>query len=383
MPQPLSNPDKNRMRSLPFKLLMLCVLLPPVLYLLTVSFMETYLQKKYNKEVNNVYLSDMNDILNGLTSVKTSIRKNIETYVSKNSLLKAGGAIDIRITTKGGDILYPATYQNFTEDNLTTDPVKLAGKNFALLNEGIEVSVGVKILHTSLLAISLLLFYELIFLGGLYQYYRTVRSNIRREERQKAEELGRLQELEARRQEQIQALSQEKELLLSDYDVLQSTFEKEKSQLEKTEEDLFLEIETLEKKLTEIDILKEKIQELETSHQAINKQKEKTADRLGKRFKALYKNIDITPRALDSLLDMTEEMGLKAEELIHQLNADAALVTVKRKVFTKKGNTTAFEVSFAYNGRFYFRKSKDNRVEILTIGTKNTQQKDLTYIDGL
>ena len=80
---------------------------------------------------------------------------------------------------------------------------------------------------------------------------------------------------------------------------------------------------------------------------------------------------------------MTEEMGLKAEELIHQLNADAALVPVKRKVFTKKGNTTAFEVTFAYNGRLYFRKSKDNRVEILTIGTKNTQQKDLTYIDSL
>jgi hypothetical protein len=325
----------------------------------------------------------MNDILNGLTSVKSSIRKNIETYVSKNIFLKAGGAIDIRITTKGGDILYPATYQNFTEDNLTTDPVKLAGKNFALLNEGIEVSVGVKIRHTSLLAISLLLFYELIFLGGLYLYYRTVRANLRQEERQKAEELGRLQELEVRRQEQIQELSQEKELLLSDYDVLQTTFEKEKSQLEKTEEDLFLEIETLEKKLTEIDILKEKIQELETSHQAVARQKEKAADRLGKRFKALYKNTDITPRALDSFLDMTEEMGLKAEELIHQLNADAALVPVKRKVFTKKGNATAFEVSFAYNGRLYFRKSKDNRVEILTIGTKNTQQKDLTYIDSL
>jgi hypothetical protein len=384
MPQPLSpKPDKNRMRSLPFKVLMLCVLLPPVLYLLTVSFMETYLQKKYEKEVNNVYLSDMNDILNGLTSVKSSIRTNIETYLNKSVFLKAGGAIDVRITTKGGDILYPATYQNFTEDNLTTDPVTLAGKNFALLNEGIEVSVGVKIRHTSLLAISLLLFYELIFLGGLYLYYRTVRSNIRREERQKAEELGRLQELEARRQEQIQELSQERELLLSDYDALQSTFEKEKSQLEKTEEDLFLEIETLEKKLTEIDMLKEKIQELETSHQAINKQKEKAVDRLGKRFKALYKNIDITPRALDSLLDMTEEMSLKAEELIHQLNADAALVPVKRKVFTKKGNTTAFEVSFAYNGRLYFRKSKDNRVEVLTIGTKNTQQKDLTYIDSL
>ena len=286
------------MRSLPFKLLMLCILLPPVLYLLTVSFMETYLQHKYDKEINNVYLSDMNDILNGLTSVKNSVSTAIETYLDKNLFLKAGGAIDVRVTTKGGAILYPATYQNFTEDNLMTDPVKLAGKNFALLNEGIEVSVGVKIRHTSFLAISLLLFYEFLFLGGLYQYYRMVRLNIRREERQKAEELGRLQELETRRQEQIQEFSQEREMLLSDYDVLQSTFEKEKSQLEKTEEDLFLEIETLEKKLTEIDVLKEKIQELETNHQTINKQKEKAADRLGKRFKALYKNIDLTPGPL-------------------------------------------------------------------------------------
>jgi hypothetical protein len=40
-------------------------------------------------------------------------------------------------------------------------------------------------------------------------------------------------------------------------------------------------------------------------------------------------------------------------------------------------------VTFAYNGRLYFSKSKENRVEVLTIGTKNTQQKDLTYIDSL
>ena len=379
----VQNPDKIRMRILPFKLLILCILLPPLLYLLTVSFLETYLQQKYDKEINNVYLSDMNDILNGLTGIKNSINTAIETRLRKNLFLKAGGTIDVRVTTKDGAILYPATYQNSAEDNLTTDPAKLAEKNFALLNQGIEVSVGVKIRHTSLLAISLLLFYELIFLGGLYQYYRNVRSNVRREELQKANELNRLQELETRRQEQIQQLSQEREVLLSDFDQLQSTFEKEKSQLEKTEEDLFLEIETLERKLSEIDILKEKIQELESTHQAINKQKEKATERLGKRFKALYKNIDITSRALDSLVDMTDEMGLKAEELIHQLNADGALVAVKRKVFTKKGNTTAFEVTFAYNGRLYFRKSKENRVEILTIGTKNTQQKDLTYIDSL
>ncbi|RJP89675.1 MAG: hypothetical protein C4518_09790 [Desulfobacteraceae bacterium] len=377
------NSNKVTMRIIPFKLLILCILLPPLMYLMTVSFLETYLQGKYDKGVNNVYLSDMNDILNGLTTLKSSINTSIETYLRNNLFLTTGGILDIRVTTKGGAILYPATYQNSTVDNLTTDPVKLAEKNFALLNEGTEVQVGVKIKHTSFLALGLLLFYELLFLGGLYQYYRKVRSSNRREELEKSSELNRLQELENQRLEQISQLSKERESLLSDYDQLQSTFEKEKSQLEKTEEDLFIEIETLERKLTEIDILKEQIQELESIHQVAVKQKEKAADRLGKRFKALYKNIDITSRALESLVDMNEDMSLKAEEVIHQLNSDSALVPVKRKVFTKKGNTTAFEVTFAYNGRLYFRKSKDNRVEVLTVGTKNTQQKDLTYIDSL
>ena len=382
--QPLAGQsDAVRTRIIPFKLLILCIVLPPMLYLLSLSFLETYLQQKYDKAVNNVYLSDMNNILNGLISVRNSINASILTLFKNNLFLKAGGAIDVRVATKDGTILYPATYQNPAEGNLAADPVKLAEKNFALINQGAEVSVGVKIRHTSFLAISLLLFYELLFLGGLYQYYRKVRSNVRREEHQKIQELNRLQELETRRLAEISALSQEKALLLSDYDALQSTFEKEKSQLEKTEEDLFIEIEILEKKLTEIDALKEKIQEMETSHQGVARQKEKAADRLGKRFKALYKNIDITIRALDSLADMTDEMSLKAEELIHQLNSDAALVPVKRKVFTKKGNATVFEATFAYNGRLYFRRSKDNRVEVLTIGTKNTQQKDLTYIDSL
>ncbi|MFZ2634562.1 MAG: hypothetical protein WA081_01405 [Desulfosalsimonadaceae bacterium] len=375
--------DKAAMRIIPFRLLVLCILVPPMLYLLTVSFLETYLERKYDKGINNVYLSDMNDILNGLTSIKSSINTSIETYLRKNLFLKARGILDIRVTTKGGTILYPATYQNFGADDLTTDPVKLAEKNFALLNEGTEVQVGVKIKHTSFLAIGLFFFYELMFMGGLYQYYRKVRSSNRREEFEKSNELTRLQELENQRLEQISQLSKERESLLSDYDQLQSTFEKEKSQLEKTEEDLFVEIETLERKLTEIDILKEQIQELESIHQVTLKQKEKAADRLGKRFKALYKNIDISSRALECFVDMNEDMSLKAEEVIHQLNSDASLVTVKRKVFTKKGNTTAFELTFAYNGRLYFRKSKDNRIEILTIGTKNTQQKDLTYIDSL
>jgi hypothetical protein len=351
-----------------------------VLYLLTVSGLESRLQKKYEREITNIYLSDMTDILNGLVSVKDAIRESISGYVNQLFFLKIGGQLDIDVTTKQGNILYPATYQNSLFENIATDPPKLAEKNFEVLNEGIDIQVGVNIPHYSLLAVSLLLFYVLIFLGGLYGYYRKVSAKLQQDENLKTTELNRLQEIERERLEQISSLSEERELLQAEYEELQSTFQKEISQAEKTEEDLFEEIASLENKLKEIDQLKEKITDLEKNQTHISRQKDKSLEKLGKRFKVLYKNIDISDRALSNLMDLPEDMGLKAEEVIHQLNNDASLVPIKRKVFSKKGNTTCFEVTFAYNGRLYFRR-QGNQVEILTIGTKNTQARDLVFLE--
>jgi len=38
---------------------------------------------------------------------------------------------------------------------------------------------------------------------------------------------------------------------------------------------------------------------------------------------------------------------------------------------------------FAYKGRLYFSKTKENRIEILMIGDKNSQNKDLEFINNL
>jgi hypothetical protein len=76
-------------------------------------------------------------------------------------------------------------------------------------------------------------------------------------------------------------------------------------------------------------------------------------------------------------------MRLKAEEVIHQINAAPDLVTIKRKVFGKKNRDTVLEVVFAYKGRLYFRKGPGRRVEIVAIGTKNTQERELEYLAGL
>jgi len=355
--------------------------MPPVLYLLSVSTLETYLKDKYEKELTNIYLSDMNNILSGLTPIKDAINDSITVYLKNKIFIKLGGQINVHVTTNQGNILYPATYQDSAFDNFSTDPAQQAEKNFGILNEGVALSVNIKILHYSFIAFALLLFYILIFLTGLYGYYRKISTSIQLDELRKSTELNQLHELQNKKLKEIDLLSEEKEALLSDYDQLKSTLKKEKSQADKTEEDLFEEIEALETKLKENDQLKEKIQELEKVQNRFSRQKDKAVEKLEKRFKTLYKNIEITHRALASLTDMTDEMSLKAEELIHQLNDDPTLVTVKRKVFSKKGKITSFEVIFAYNGRLYFRKTNDNRIKIPIIGSKNTQAKDLLFLE--
>jgi len=65
------------------------------------------------------------------------------------------------------------------------------------------------------------------------------------------------------------------------------------------------------------------------------------------------------------------------------LNEDPSLVTIKRKVFGKKGRQTVLEVVFGYKGRLYFRKKKDGKIDILIIGSKNSQPKDLEFLNTL
>ena len=132
-----------------------------------------------------------------------------------------------------------------------------------------------------------------------------------------------------------------------------------------------------------IDFLKEKTQLHKKDKQKVGKQKTKALNVVDKRFKTLYKNIHITERAIESFIDLTDDIKIKCEEIIHQLNEDPSIVSIKRKVFGRKGRETVFEVIFAYKGRLYFHKTKNNMIEILAIGNKNTQARDLEFINKI
>ena len=152
------------------------------------------------------------------------------------------------------------------------------------------------------------------------------------------------------------------------------------------------EIESLEQKLKrniarqetqqqEISALKEKIQNREKGRRPTRRAR--AADAVKRRFNVLYKNLALKDRAISGYLDLNEELKLKAEEVIHQLNSDPAAVAIKRKVFGGKGQKTVLEVIFGYKGRLYFRNTTEQRVEVLAMGTKNTQARELEFLARL
>jgi hypothetical protein len=130
----------------------------------------------------------------------------------------------------------------------------------------------------------------------------------------------------------------------------------------------------------EIDALRDQIRQYEKARRSEEKQKVRAVEAAGKRFRTLYKKLTVHPRAVEGYIELTDDMRIKAEEIVHQLNENPDQVPIKRKVFGRKGMETVLEVIFAYNGRLYFRRRGDQRIEVLVIGTKNTQNRDLGFI---
>jgi hypothetical protein len=231
-------------------------------------------------------------------------------------------------------------------------------------------------------------------LGILYAHFRLADKKTKIEDLQKRQEIERLKKRESENANRMDALQAEHGNLNTQIGKLRSVLEDQKRKADRNEDDLIEEIEALEGKLSEnlslqstqmaeIGRLSDTIQGDEKGRQKDHRKRIKASDSVKKRFNALYKNISVHDRAIGGFVELNEEMKIKAEEVIHRLNEDPAMVTIKRKVFGRKGQQTVLEVIFAYKGRLYFRKTKERRVEVLAIGTKNTQARELEFLARL
>ncbi|RLC10218.1 MAG: hypothetical protein DRI57_20740 [Deltaproteobacteria bacterium] len=382
------------MRFFSFKILILCILLPPIFYVFSVQYAENYLQRRYAAEIEDVYIGDTQPLLDGNIWLKDAVSQNINRYLQESRLISLGVKADITVITKQGTILYPPVFENESDILPAEDSMRVAADNFKLMNEGLVINLDLKIRHNTLLSNVILLSYIFFFLLVLYFYYRSGLMKSRQADLEKSEEIERLLELEKDHAERLVLLEEERDSFTSESEQIKKLLEKEKNRASKNEDGMIEEIIRLEEKLsknlmlqgekeTEISALREQIVELEKGSRKETKQKTKSSDIVRKRLRAVYKNIFISDRAIDGFLDLAEDLKIKGEEIIYQLNEDPQLVSIKRKVFGKKSRLTVLEVIFGYKGRLYFRRTKEQKIEILAIGTKNSQTKDLEFLDNL
>ena len=173
---------------------------------------------------------------------------------------------------------------------------------------------------------------------------------------------------------------------------LKTEFSQQAARALENEDQMIAEVVALEEKIQrnldrqkaqaeEVEALREKIAAYEKDKDAAGRSRRKQLEAVQKRFNTLYKNLSLHDRALKGFGELSEDMKLKCEEVIHQLNDNPQQVPVKRKVFGKKGIETILEVTFSYNGRLYYRSGKEQKTEVLAIGTKNSQEKDLGFLN--
>jgi len=381
------------MKYFPFKVLVLCILLPPVAYILTIQLLEQQLERTVEKEIRKIYLGETEPLFSGTVSVQQAVTRNIDRYLARKKPSAWGVRVQVTVATRQGNIIYPLGFE--TDEEVTAASlVKTAAENYQILDQGLVLSVDLTIEHARLLSGLVLGVFIAAALLVFFGFYRVGVRRARADEHRRLQEVQRLENLQKDYQTRLSVLNREQETLSSELEQVKEHFAGAQKQASINEDEMIEEIDRLEKKLTAnldrqeeqravIDELKAEIQQFESGKRKVRREKVKEAAVFEKRFNTLYKKSMVHPKAVDGFTDLTAELQLKAEEIIHQLNEDPALVPVKRKVFGKKNRETVFEVIFAYKGRLYYRLLPDKRVEVLSIGTKHTQSKDLAFLNNL
>ncbi len=389
------------MKGFPFRVLFFCLLIPPLGYLFTLDLMESVFRQTEARRIREHVIQDQAALLEGRYTVEEEIRRNLAEYFARDVKRRLGVRTRVLVRTRGGQrVLYPLPVEQemaaagMFEKNREEDQkarlryVEIAAENYRLLNQGFDVAVAVEVRRSGWLASGVLLVWVLLAAGVLYTFIRRrdqVAEQDRREREQRIEALsGQL--------DRAHGVLREAEGKEAEYEQRIEALRKERDSLSRDTESLFDEMEQLERgaarqkalrEETELEVLglREEMERLRRKAQKPRK-KESEEQRVRKRMNALYKNLEFTDRAIEGIVSLPAEAQLRVEELIQSLNLDASSVEVRRKVFGKGGKSNILEAAFAYSGRFYFHRTGDRSVRVVAVGTKNTQTRDLAYLES-
>ncbi len=388
------------MRRLPFHILFSCIFLPPVLYILSLQAMEMVVQNKWTSELQGTLISDSELLLQGRIRIEDEIQRNVEAFLASRKALKWGFRAQITIETEAGRRLYPSITpygfdsEMFPQERAApTEMISVAENNLKIMDEDISFSLTVQIPRNALLANGVLVLYIVIFTFVLYRAYLSSARVAKQIESKNQQALESANEKLSTAQHRLKDVKDRESSFQKEVETLKSDLDLASDKVKETEDEAIEEMEQLEKRLNdnvalkeelELEVLRlgEELESIESAQKIPPKKQRKKIDSASKRFKTLYKNLDIQQRAIEGFLNLETDMQLRAEELIHSMNEDISKLIVKRKVFSKKGASPAFECEFGYRGRIYWRSGSGTKTEVLVIGTKNTQAKDLAYLEN-
>ena len=156
------------MKFLSLRILILCILLPPVLYIFSVQSIERHLKSRYANEIEDIYLKDTRPLFEGSVRLKDAINKNINRYLQSKALIALGVKVAITVTSKQNTILYPAVVDAKEASLLPNDAMQIASDNYKLMNEGLKVNVDLVLEHNTLLTNAILGIYNLASIIKIY-----------------------------------------------------------------------------------------------------------------------------------------------------------------------------------------------------------------------
>jgi len=385
------------MRYFPLKTVIFCLVFTPVLYITTLNFAQKYLNQNYLKKIEDISIGETSNLLEGFITIEEHLFKNIHTFFKTDNLVKYMGLdLNVIITTQKGKLLYAdfinadVFMKNFQKkENID----KTAKRNFEILNAGLMFNVKINLSHGSRIANLILIAYFSFAILIFLVFYKIGSLNEKENNKIQISLIDDLQKEELSHKLLLENMKKERRNLLGTIKSLKAGFKEDKKQLKINEEDMFDEMVSLEAQLNsfnelkykndkKINKLKAKIKKYERRKSSKNKRKE--FDFIDKHFAVLYKKIEMNRKAISGYLSLNDDQKIKVEECVLMLDQNSDGTIIKRKVFSgKKHKVSCFEILFAYSGRLYFKKNESNKIEILIIGTKNTQVRDMEFLHSL
>lgn len=375
-------------------------------YLISVSASEAILDTYFRDRVEQALVTEGSG-----RPVERAVKSRLDQAVQDSGWVRWGGLqVTTLVLAKDGETwLY---LDGNSPNSLPASETQPTHPNESLAYLPVIARVTVTLPHNSLASNAILIVYASILLFVIYESNRRL---TRRESQRLGEALGSrnhaahraaeievelaetrsrlllIEPLEQEQTEEIDSLQRERQALQRQLELLAEREERlrgharqavELSQEVRALEDL------LEEATSDLENKDESIDRLEKNLKQVSRQtgkaRTKQSETLARRFRALYKTLEVDDRALHNLAELGDEgLRLKAEESIKRLAEDAENVSVRRKVGGLPAHVQVFELGFAGKGRIYYSRGKTRRFRILLVGAKNTQSADLEFLSRL